>query len=262
MRIAVMVVLPWKPAAFLFSPRHRLAPEDRTITTLSRVRVALGLAIVVGVALWYRSYDRLQFATFVKNWLTTGLIAIPTVLLCMGLFVAWTRPPLRRAALRQMRWPALSVGAFIGTLALLALFGLGANYVSGRIKYYTGGVGLPLEGVAYGGVFGIWLLVFCLRSAYLVTQNWFNAVDGHLLLTPVIATVMAWLVAGRSLLVDTGGPPTPVSLVLILGGAAATTGIAAIEAWRGARRYGVTLRDGPFPDPSPHAAPDRAGSRS
>src|SRR2546421_297323 len=26
--IARMVVLPWKPAGFLFAPRHRLAPED------------------------------------------------------------------------------------------------------------------------------------------------------------------------------------------------------------------------------------------
>lgn len=42
---------------------------------------------------------------------------------------------------------------------------------------------------------GVWLIVFWVRSAYLVNQHWFNAADGHPLLPPVIATWMAWLVA-------------------------------------------------------------------
>jgi hypothetical protein len=173
--------------------------------------------------------------------LVTGLLAIPSCLICMALLVAATRGPARPATIRQMRWPALSLLAFVATIALLALFGEGAAYVSGRVEFLlrsNGIPGIPLDGVVYGGVFGLWLLVFCIRSAYLVTQNWFNAVDGHLLLAPVIATWMAWLVAVKTLAFDGGTTervPSAVSLVLILGGASATTGIAALEAWRTVR---------------------------
>jgi hypothetical protein len=256
-KVARMILLPWKPAAFLFAPRHRLAPEDRVVAALGRTRVVLGLAIVVGVALWYRNYGQLELSTFIEGWLVTGLLAIPSCLICMGLLVALTRAGRRHATIRQMKWPALSLAAFVATMALLALFGAGANYVSGRIDYYTGGAGIPLDELAYGGVFGVWLLIFCLRGTYLVTQNWFNAVDGHLLLPPVIGTWMAWLVVAKSLIFQDGpgGVPETVSLVLILGGATATTGIAALEGWRATRRYGVTLRDGPGPARTGQAAP-------
>ena len=241
-RIAVTVILPWKPAAFLFAPRHRLAPEDRMVALLSRIRVVLGLAIVVGVALWYRSYGRLEPVSFIESWLVSGLLAIPSCLICMALVVAATGRSARRATIRQLRWPALSLLAFVATIALLALFGKGAGYVSGRVDFLlrsNGIPGIPLDGVVYGGVFGLWLLVFCIRSAYLVTQNWFNAVDGHLLLAPLIATWMAWLVVVKTLAFDGGTTervPDAVSLVLILGGASATTGIAALEAWRTIRQ--------------------------
>jgi hypothetical protein len=259
-----MVVLPWKPAAFLFAPRQRLAPEDRVVRLLSRIRVVLGLAIVVGVAVWYDGYDQLQLTTFLESWTVTGLLAIPSCLICIGLFVALTRASLRGAATRQMKWPALSLVSFVATMALLVLFSKGADYVSARIEFYTQDVGIPLDEFVYGGVFGLWLLIFCFRSAYLVTQNWFNAVDGHLLLPPVIATWMAWLVAGKSLIFEDGvsGVPAAVSLVLILGGAAATTGIALLEGWRVARLYGVTLRDGPWPARQPVAPPQSLVDRS
>jgi hypothetical protein len=64
---------------------------------------------------------------------------------------------------------------------------------------------------------------------------------------------MAWLVAGKALIIEEGvaGLPGMLSLVLILGGAAATTCVAALEGWRAARRYGVTLRNGPWPASAP-----------
>ncbi|MFC4999533.1 hypothetical protein ACFPIJ_17045 [Dactylosporangium cerinum] len=247
--VARMIVLPWKPAAFLFSPRHRLVPPDRVIDVLSRVRVILGVAIVVGVALWYRSYEQFAAPALIQNWVTTGLLAIPTTLIAMAAFVGLTKAPLRRAALRQMRWPALSLVAFVGVLVLLYLFGKGANYVSGRLRHGVPDLRIPLDGFIYGGVFGLWLVVLCLRSAYLVSQNWFNTVDGHPLLPPTVATGMAWLTAGTSLLAggSTGHVPGGVSLVLILGGATATTFTAALETWQTVHLHHVTVRDGPWP---------------
>ena len=106
------------------------------------------------------------------------------------------------------------------------------------------------------------MLVFTLRALYLVSRNWFNAVDGHLLLPPVIAILMSWLVVLVSLITDLVGPPGPASLALIIGGAAATTILAVVEGWRAARRYGVTLRDGPQPGgrPAPVSAIDEEAS--
>ncbi len=43
------------------------------------------------------------------------------------------------------------------------------------------GARLPLDDNVYGGVYGLWLLIFCFRAAYLVSKNWFEAADRHLL---------------------------------------------------------------------------------
>jgi hypothetical protein len=164
--------------------------------------------------------------------------------------VALTRPARRRTIIRQFRWPVLSLLGFGATLMVLVLYGEGADDVTWYLKAH--GVRLPLDDTGYYlGVFGLWLLVFTFRAVYLVTRNWFNAADGHLLLPPVIATWMSWLVVLVSLSSDSAGPPGPASLALIVGGAATTTILAVVEGWRAVRRYGVTLRDGPLPAARP-----------
>ena len=265
LRGVTTVALPWNLAAFLLAPRHRLAPEDPVIAILSRVRVALGLAIVVGVALWYRSYDALDPETFLRSWALSAFLAVPSFLACLGLFVAVTRPARRRATVRQFRWPVLSLLGFGATVALLVLYGEGADDATVYLRAHA--VRLPLDGTAdvYLGAFGLWVLVFTLRAMYLVSRNWFNAVDGHLLLPPVIAILMSWLVVLISLIADLVGPPGPASLALIVGGAAATTILAVVEGWRAVRRYGVTLRDGPLPAGRPErisAIDEQVGSAS
>jgi hypothetical protein len=264
LRGVTTVGLPWNLAAFLLAPRHRLAPEDPVIAILSRVRVALGLAIVLGVALWYGSYDALDPETFLRSWTLSAFLAVPGFLVCLGLFIAVTRPARRRATVRQFRWPVLSLLGFGATVALLVLYGEGADDATVYLRAH--GVRLPLDGTAdvYLGAFGLWVLVFTLRALYLVSRNWFNAVDGHLLLPPVMAILMSWLVVLVSLITDLVGPPGPASLALIIGGAAATTILAVVEGWRAVRRYGVTLRDGPLPAgrPAPVSAIDEEASRA
>jgi hypothetical protein len=98
-----------------------------------------------------------------------------------------------------MRWPALSLGAFVLVMVLLFLFNAGgAGYVGGRLE--AAGIDLPLDGLIYGGIFGLWLVVFCFSSAYFVTQHWFNAADGHPLLAPLMAGWMAWVAAANTLI--------------------------------------------------------------
>jgi hypothetical protein len=81
------------------------------------------------------------------------------------------------------------------------------------------GARLPLDDIVYGGVDGLWLLIFCSRAAYLISKNWFEAADGHLLLPPRIGPWMAWLVAIVSLIGNAGGPPRPANLIFTFGGA-------------------------------------------
>jgi len=257
----VRALPPWGAAALLFRPRRRLAPEDPVISLLGRVRAIVGLVLVLVIAVWFRSYSNLDLENYLQGLAATTVLAIPSALLWMGLLVWLTAPARRRAALKQMRWPALSLGAFVLVMVLLFLFNAGgAGYVGGRLE--AAGIDLPLDGLIYGGIFGLWLVVFCFSSAYLVTQHWFNAADGHPLLAPLMAGWMAWVAAANTLIFGDGdsGVPAYVVVGLPVGSALVTTALAAAEGWRAAHLYRVRLRGGPWPTGRPAPAGRASGT--
>jgi hypothetical protein len=241
-------LLPWETAALLFRPRRRLAPEDPWIATVGRVRAILGLVLIVVIAIRFGTYSEFGLENFLEGLALTSLLAIPSCLVWMALLIGLTEPAHRRAALRQMRWPALSLAAFAVVLTALTLFDAGgAAYVGNRLT--AAGIDLPLSGMVYGGVLGLWFLIFCFRSAYLVTRHWFNAADGHPLLEPLMAGWMAWLTAVVTVIFQARDDAVPllVAIGLPVGSAVVTTALVATEAWRLYRRHGVGLRTGPWP---------------
>jgi hypothetical protein len=242
-------LLPWETAALLFRPRRRLAPEDPVIRRLGQIRAVGGLALIAFIALWFGSYSELGLENYLEGLALTSVLAIPSALLLMALLVRLTEPTRRRAALRQMRWPTLSVGAFALVMTALLLFNAGgAAYVGNWLT--ARGIRIPLDGLVYGGIFGLWLLVFCFRSAYLVTRHWFNAVDGHPLLEPLMANWMAWLGVVVTVLTQEtgeGAVPPVIAIGMPVGAALVTTALAVAETWQLARRYGISLRGGPWP---------------
>jgi hypothetical protein len=241
-----MVLLPWGAAAFLFKPRYRLLAEDPLMSVLGRVRAMAGLAMTLGIAVYYGAFD-FDLESLLNSLALTGLLAIPSMLLCMGIVVALAGRGGRGAVLRQLRWPALTLGVFVAVMAALLLFNAGG---ASRLDRYDDHI--PLNGMIYGGIVSLWFLVFAFRGIYLISQYWFNAVDGHPYLQPLMAIWMAWVLAVNTLVFqDDGnadGIPAAVGTALPVLAALVTTGLAAAEA----ARVREALQPVPnyWPDPS------------
>lgn len=224
-----LLLLPWGAAAFLFTPRYRLLPEDPVVTRLGRTRAILGVIMAVGIAIWYGAYSDFGLEAILNSLALTALLAIPSSLICMAILVGTTKRGGRGAALRQLSWPARTVGAFVVAMVGLLLFNAGGASVLMRYDDQV-----PMSGMVAGGVFGLWGLIFVFRSAYLVSQYWFNAVDGHPYLQPLTAVWMAWVLAVDTLVFQPrdGSLPARIGLALPILSALVTTGLAAFEAYR------------------------------
>jgi hypothetical protein len=251
----LMILLPWGATAFLFKPRYRLLPEDPVMSLLARLRAFAGLVMTLGIALWYGAFADLGLEPLLNSLASTGLLAIPSLLLCMGIVLAATRRGRRGTVVRQLRWPALTLGAFLLVMAALLVFNAGG---AGVLMRYDDNI--PLNGTVAGGIVGLWFLFFAFRSAYLISQYWFNAVDGHPYLQPLMAVWMAWVLAINTIVFgrgdggdggdgDRGNVPATVALALPVIAGLVTTGFAVAEAvrTRGAR----TNPRPPAPTPQP-----------
>jgi hypothetical protein len=224
------VLLPWGAAAFLFKPRYRLLPEDAVLSRVGRVRAIAGLVMTITIAVYYGAFSNFGLEPLLQSLAATSLLAVPSMLVCMAIVVVATRSGRRGAAVRQLRWPALTLGVFVAIMGAVLLFNAGG---AGRLAQYDDRV--PLNGFIYGGIFSLWFLVFAFRGAYLVSQYWFNAVDGHPYLQPLMAAWMAWVLAINTLVFQTGsesGVPAAVATALPILAASLTTALAGVEAAR------------------------------
>lgn len=240
----MMLFLPWSAASYLFRPRYRLLPEDPVISLLGRIRAIAGIVMTFGTALYFGSFANFGLEPLLNSLALTALLAIPSMLICMGIIVVATRGN-RAAVVRQLKWPALNLTVFTGTIGALLLFNAGG---AGLLMQHDAGI--PMSGFVAGGIFGLWFLVFAFVSAYLISQYWFNAVDGHPYLQPLMAVWMAWVLAINTLAFSSADDKIPPRLALVFPIAAAlvTTGLAAAEALRVRR----TLAFGPQPTPQPY----------
>jgi hypothetical protein len=133
--------------------------------------------------------------------------------------------------------------AFIVVLGGLLLFNAGASILD---RYDDN---IPLNGMVYGGVVSLWFLVFVFRSIYLISQYWFNAVDGHPYLQPLMTVWMAWVLAINTLAFQSGGEsgvPASIAATLPILAGSVTTALALAEA----ARVRNTLRPAPTSRPA------------
>jgi hypothetical protein len=250
----VKLLLPWGAAALLFKPRYRLLPEDPVMSLLGRVRAFTGLAMTLGIAVWYGAFADFGLEPVLNSLASTALLAIPSLVICMGIVVAATRRGGRGAVVWQLRWPALTLGAFVLVMAALLAFNAGGSNV---VMRYDDNI--PLNSKVAGGVVGLWFLFFAFRSAYLISQYWFNAVDGHPYLQPLMAVWMAWVLAINTIAFgrNDGGIPTTVALALPIVAGLVTTGFAVAEAVR--TRAAIANPRPPAPAPHPAGGPPWPG---
>jgi hypothetical protein len=224
-----LLLLPWGLAAYLFTPRYRLLPEDPTMSRIGRARAIIGVSMTLGIAVWYGAYSDLGLEAILQSLVLTAFLAIPSSLLCMAVVVALTRSGQRGAVLRQLTWPLRTMAMFAVALVGLLLFNAGG---AGVLMQYDDRV--PLSGHVAGGIFGLWGLIFVFRSAYLISQHWFNAADGHAYLQPLTAIWMAWVLAVSTLAFQPrdGSLPATVGLALPIISASVTTALAMLEGYR------------------------------
>ena len=252
--IGMELLLPWRAAALLFTPRYRLLPEDPVISLLGRIRAFVGLAMTLGIAVWYGAFADLGLEPLLNSLASTAFLAIPSLLICMGIVVAATRRGGRRAVVWQLRWPVLTLSMFAMVMAALLAFNAGGSNV---VMRYDDNI--PLNSKVAGGVVGLWFLFFAFRSAYLISQYWFNAVDGHPYLQPLTAVWMAWVLAINTIAFgrNDSGIPTTVALALPIGAGLVTTGFAVAEAVR--TRAAIANPRPPAPAPHPAGGPPWSG---
>jgi hypothetical protein len=241
-----MVLLPWGASAFLFKPRYRLLPEDRTMSRIGMIRAIAGLVMTVGIAIYYGALSNYGLEPLLNSLAYTGLLAIPSMVICMAIVVGLTRRGRRGVVVRNLARPALALFAFIVVMGVLLLFNAGGAAMLDRYDDL-----IPLNSLVYGGIVSLWFLVFAFRSIYLISQYWFNAVDGHPYLQPLMAIWMAWVLAINTLVFQAGegdgGMPAVLGTALPIGAAIVTTLLALAEA--------VRVRESLQPSPSYRPAP-------
>lgn len=212
------------------------------------------LALLPGVFAWlvFRPRDRFaQPSTVlsVAGWTRTIIeiaagLAIPSIRLLMGLLIRLTPQPDRAAAGRAMLRPLAVLGAFAGlALAFFARLSIAPLWGT-PVDQLGWGRGGPLVGLMLY-LTGWWVLVNFVVGIVLVGRHWFNAVDGHPLLAPLIGAWMTWLMAGTGLLIDGADGLSGRTLLLVnLGGPVTVTMLSIVEIlWL--RHRGITFRSGP-----------------
>jgi hypothetical protein len=244
----VLSFLPFMFALYLFTPEYKLGRPEPVVERAHRWRTVLAVLIGVGTTVPYFVYGRDKTSDVLVEPLAeaiiTGMLLVPLFLVaCVVLIVAGGRR-WRADTFRQLLRPLSRVGAFVLTLVTFALF---SDYVVGRDK---------LGAATAPAVLGLlWLLVFFLTSAFLVVRHLFNAVDGHPLLAPLYATLVAWWTIVQKLIYHAHSDrPLWLDLLLAFGGALVVTALSVWEVRRLARR-GFTIRSGPYPPVPPRPTP-------
>jgi hypothetical protein len=243
--------LPWMLAAYFFTPQYKLGTPDPVIERAHRWRTALAIVIGVVTNLAYFAPQKANTvangaaeSTFVEL-AVAALFLVPLFLLSAAILVFLSGPRWRLDAARQLLRPLKTIVFFFAFLGVLLLV---TNVVDDR--YHSWGA----WGLLYVLV-TLYAIVFWLCATFFATRHLFNAVDGHPLLPPLFAALVAWWQIPQKMIFPGLYTPLWVDLLLALGGAVVITALSAWEVRRLAR-LGITLASGPYPPlPPPDPAP-------
>jgi hypothetical protein len=250
----------WSYADKLFGPARSYLPDDDiAMGWLYKTRALIGVAILIVVGLHYHQSTGSLVSYFnpVLGGVTEPmLLALFSVVPATAVVVLFTRHGKRDVAFREMmRYPvrvALICLAAYGCVRLLE------SLVSLNNFLIDAGI------ILIGGLIYLRFFLFPIRAIYLITVGMCRLGDGHPLLPPIIATILAWVVACQGLL--TGypgtGEPAVISLAVLLGGPLSITILGHVEVSRLRERYPeqFPFREGPVPAASHSARAASAGS--
>lgn len=272
----------WRVPNLLLESRGLfLGEEVGAITRLEKIRSMAGLAIVAGAIVYYSGLSHLtapatdRHGTTVTagtpegNWLISVVVTAVVAVLVLPLvcaFLVWrAEPAARRATLLQFRWPLIAIGGWFGIFAVASpLIALG-TYATSATKHLGGGA----RGAAFLLSFflGIVLLVWIVKALYLAATGLFRADDGHPLLAPIAAPIVAATAAAMMSTTPAGnglvGEPRTIGYALAWGG----TVTIAMVSWISLRIYQrqfpdlYPFRTGPVAARQPAQGLGQPGSR-
>ena len=224
-------------------PRGDAVLRDVPIALLQAVRFWGGIAVALAIR-WPLVANE---SDLILLWLRDGairLLLVPFLLLLTAPLVITAyflivRPPTQGRLGERLRGPLTAAGAFLGHLVLaaggvVAAVWLGSSFFDEQPVLAVAAIAVCVYGVARGVAF----LCFALPA---VSRHMFRTVEIHQALPALITVALAWELA----LQDVFFPLTrwaDATVLLPLGGAAATTLIAAIELWRLYARHGMRFR--------------------
>jgi PQQ-like domain len=213
--------------------------SDRFIDVMAWLRSALGLVVLAGIALTYPGFtkpmaelistganvppDAVIASKFLDTWLTQVLVGLLIALLFIVLFavlmLVLTRSNSRLLTLRHLCQPLIAFALFAGLMSILVGFIDLENWLISSVYQTLSDSGssagtravavvefLILAVVFVGSL--PTLVVLYVKSIYLAAVDVFRADDAHPLLAPLATTVIAWSLAGSTVI---AGWPTGVS---------------------------------------------------
>jgi hypothetical protein len=262
----------WRLPNFLLEPRGSyLKEENETIDRLNKIRSVVGLIILAGVAVYYSGLSHLASETAEQggatvptvtahspegNWflgiIVTVVAAIFLIPAVSVFLVLWTHPKARKKALRQLRWPFISIAAWFAIFATAVPIVAGAKALTSSVTRNMDVLAKLVAGLLYVFV-AIVVLVWLVKAIYLAGTGLFRADDGHPLLAPIAAPLIAWVSAG--LMATQGsnglvGVPAAIGLLTGFGGAISVTILSLITVYILKRQYKdeFPFRNGPLTD--------------
>ncbi|MGW0959485.1 hypothetical protein ACWD4K_10705 [Streptomyces gelaticus] len=231
---------------YLKPPQERIL-DDRLIQGIQLTRFWFGVSIAMLVEVPQVGARDIPFIDWLANWGASGvvrLLAAPflllvTVPLVVGAFLALVSSADRQRMTARLRGPSIAVGMFLGHWLLLVATAIGPFWLGHRTSVLVGGVtflaGLPLLLRAIG---------FVSMSVPCIARHMFRTMEVHQALPALLTVVLSWelLLVGELFPVHVVDNGYDAPLWLSLGGALATSAVAAWEIGRLRARHGIRLR--------------------
>jgi uncharacterized membrane protein YidH (DUF202 family) len=230
----------------LLTPHFRYGTGDPRITRLEQARTAGGLVITFAVLIAYEQtgYDAVMGS--LGNVMVNAAMAMPALVIGIGILLITTAAPDRPRLVRAMRRPALTL------LACLAA-GLAFDFILGNYKSTPGAAMTTIVTLAIILALLLYVMPAILWTAYWSYRYWFNAADGHPLLPAVCSIVYSLGILGYHTYLLAAGNlepriPGPLALLFTFGSPLAVITLAILEI-NLSHRTGTTLRTLPPTQP-------------
>ncbi|WP_329020724.1 hypothetical protein [Streptomyces sp. NBC_01601] len=232
---------PFVLAARVFRPSRPDRITDAAIEAAALARTVIGIGATVWMIYTYPMKE--SFSSFAKDQFTQTLISagvlIVAVPLILTVFVAATRPPVRREYLCRLSSPMAGFAALF--TSVLVLFLLLQNSGGARLAPAFGPFQIVFLLLALAAV--LFAVPFALTAAVLCVHYVFRTADVHEVLPPLISSLLVWALFGFQLFDSSPvAAPQAIQLLFLFGPALSVTALSWWELRRLRTHFDVTLR--------------------